>query len=108
MSIASAEAFIQATGKDKEFLKKVVMTKDNEERKKIVKAAGFDFTLPELQQAGAKLYEGSNMELSSEDLDRIAAACIGTVTSVVVGVVTGTVTSVVGGIATNTIATDVK
>jgi predicted ribosomally synthesized peptide with nif11-like leader len=104
MSTASAEAFINATKTDRVFLKKV-LTKDPEERKKVVKAAGYDFTMAELQQAAGKAFNASQDELSSEDLDRIAAACIGTVAATAAATAGATIiVGVVGTVVTDTIS----
>jgi predicted ribosomally synthesized peptide with nif11-like leader len=57
MSIESAKAFIERMKTDEEFRKKVETAKTKEERKKIVKDAGFEFTKAELNEVSEELTE---------------------------------------------------
>jgi len=55
MSVESAKAFIERMTNDGEFREKIGKAKDKEERIKIVKEAGFDFKLEEIQSVRGEL-----------------------------------------------------
>ena len=96
MSIESAEAFLEKMKADAAFKSKVLsLPSTGDERKKFVMGSGFDFTFAELQQATATVTLKKDDEISPEDLDQIAAACIGmaalTVSAATSGAVIGSI-----------------
>ena len=64
MSTAGAKAYIKKLKTDKAFAKRVKACKDAEDRMKLAKAEGFDFTKAEIMAEKAKLSEA--------DLDKVA------------------------------------
>ncbi|MGE4273574.1 MAG: Nif11-like leader peptide family natural product precursor [Desulfitobacterium sp.] len=64
MSIESAKAFMEKMKTDQDFAKKVMAAKDAEERRVLVKEAGFDFSAEELKDLGD--------EMSDSELDAVA------------------------------------
>ena len=96
MSIESAKAFLEKMKADAAFKSKVLsLPSTGDERKKFVMGSGFDFTFAELQQATATVTLEKDDEISPEDLDQIAAVCIGmaavTVSAAAAGAVVSTV-----------------
>ena len=99
MSIESAKAFLEKMRTDAGFKSKVLsLPSTGDERKKFVMGAGFDFTFAELQQASSTVTLKKDDEISPEDLDQIAAACI--------GMATVTVAAATGGAVVGTIVSD--
>ena len=99
MSIASATAFLEKMKEDAAFKTKVLsLPSTGDERKKFVMGSGFDFTFAELQQASSTVTLKKDDEISPEDLDQIAAACI--------GMATVTVAAATGGAVVGTIVSD--
>ena len=68
MSTASAKAYVKKMKTDKAFAKRINACKDAAERRKLVKAEGFDFTKAELLAETASL--------SDADLERVAGGRI--------------------------------
>lgn len=64
MSIQSAKAFLEKMKTDQAFSKKVAESKNEEDRMKFVKEAGFDFTSAEINSLRG--------ELSEDDLKAVA------------------------------------
>ena len=96
MSIESAKAFLEKMKADAAFKTKVLsLPSTGDERKKFVMGSGFDFTFAELQQASATVTLKKEDEMTPEDLDQIAAACIGmaalTVSAATSGAVIGSI-----------------
>ena len=96
MSIASAKAFLEKMKEDAAFKTKVLsLPSTGDERKKFVMGSGFDFTFAELQQATATVTLNKDDQIGPEDLDQIAAACIGmaalTVSAATSGAVIGSI-----------------
>jgi len=96
MSIESAKAFLEKMRTDAGFKSKVLsLPSTGDERKKFVMGAGFDFTFAELQQVTATVTLKKEDEMTPEDLDQIAAACIGmaalTVSAATSGAVIGSI-----------------
>ena len=78
MSIESAKSFLERMKTDADFKTKVLsLPSTGDARKKYVMGAGFDFTFAELQQASTTVALKEDDQISPEDLDQIAAACIG-------------------------------
>ncbi len=67
MSIESAKAFLKKLASDESFKKKIEGAASDEERQKIVKEAGFEFTKDEIKQV-----VGDSAELSDSDLEKVA------------------------------------
>ena len=85
MSIASATAFLEKMKEDAAFKTKVLsLPSTGDERKKFVMGSGFDFTFAELQQATATVTLNKDDQIGPEDLDQIAAACIGLSTTMMI------------------------
>ena len=85
MSIASAKAFLEKMKADAGFKTKVLsLPSTGDERTKFVTGSGFDFTFAELQQATSSLTLNKDDQIGPEDLDQVAAVCIGMSASVVV------------------------
>ncbi len=100
MSIESAKSFVTKMETDKDFMKSVIRATTPDERKGVVTAAGFDFTFAELQAATADAGVDAS-KISEEDLDKIAAACIGIAAVTAAGAVGGaTAGSIVSAKAT--------
>jgi predicted ribosomally synthesized peptide with nif11-like leader len=57
MSIDSARLFIDRMKTDEDFARQFVESKDAENRMEFVKAAGFDFTVAEVEKASGKISE---------------------------------------------------
>jgi len=94
MSIESAKSFLERMKTDADFKTKVLsLPSTGDERKKFVMSSGFDFTFAELQQATATVTLNKNDQIGPEDLDQIAAACIGLSSVAVVNVVGTPITS---------------
>ena len=96
MSIESAKSFLERMKADADFKTKVLsLPSTGDERKKFVMSSGFDFTFAELQQATATVTLKKEDEMTPEDLDQIAAACIGmaalTVSAATSGAVIGSI-----------------
>ncbi|MEO5358277.1 MAG: Nif11-like leader peptide family natural product precursor [Nitrospirae bacterium YQR-1] len=73
MSVESAKEFIEKLSSDMVFRNKVEAVKDKSARAKMVKDAGFDFTMAELKQVVPDTYHSSfSGELSENDLEKIA------------------------------------
>ena len=78
MSIESARAFLEKMKEDAAFKTKVLsLPSTGDARKKFVTDAGFDFTFTELQQASSTMTLKDDDQIGPEDLDQIAAACVG-------------------------------
>lgn len=94
MSVESAKSFFEKISTDSAF-KNQVLALEGSERTEFVKGAGFDFTFTELQEVSSGGAVKADGELSPEDLDQIAAACIGiaavSTTGAIVGSVVGTI-----------------
>ncbi|KJR42545.1 bacteriocin [Candidatus Magnetoovum chiemensis] len=73
MSLESAKSFIKKMREDAEFRSKVDAAANDDERRKFVKAAGFDFSKEDLKMISPgvvhKTIEG---ELSEADLEKVA------------------------------------
>jgi predicted ribosomally synthesized peptide with nif11-like leader len=67
MSVSSAKAFIEKVQSDSAFRRKLEDAPSDDERKKIIKAAGFDFTKDEIKSAASE-----HGALSDEELDKVA------------------------------------
>ena len=94
MSIESAKSFLERMKADADFKTKVLsLPSTGDERKKFVMGSGFDFTFAELQQATATVTLNKDDQIGPEDLDQIAAACIGLSSVSVINVVGAPVTS---------------
>lgn len=57
MSIESAQAFLERLKTDENFAKEVTACTDSEARVALVKAAGFDFTMEEVNEVASELSE---------------------------------------------------
>ena len=62
MSIESAEAFIERLRTDKEFREKIGKAKNKEERMKLARASGFDFTAQELDIIRCKITDKTEQQ----------------------------------------------
>ncbi len=71
MSIESAKAFMEKVATDEDFRKEVGEIATAEERMAFVTAAGFDFTIEELENVQQK------MQLTDEELELVAGAGLG-------------------------------
>ena len=100
MSVESAKEFYKRIKEDEEFAKKISDTQDNEERAKMVKDEGYDFTLEELNGV---IQKETGKKLSDEELENIAGGVIGIATIISAAVGGGiTAAGVVGAnVATN-------
>jgi len=96
MSVESAKEFYKRIKEDEEFAKKISDTQDNEERAKMVKEAGYDFTLEELNGV---IQEETGKKLSDEELENIAGGAVGIATVAV---------AAIGAIVTVVVAPDKK
>ena len=77
MSVESAKAFLKKFASDEDFRKSIENAASDEERQKIVKEAGFEFTKADLKELAA-----SSGELSEEDLEKVAGgSTVGWVTA---------------------------
>lgn len=68
MSLESAKAFLEKIKHDEKFREHCTNAGSHEERLKLVKAAGFDFTTAELDQASG--------ELSLAELDQVVGGTV--------------------------------
>lgn len=100
MSVESAKSFFEKISTDLAFKDKV-LSLEGAERTKFVKGAGFDFTFTELQEVSSGGTVKADGELSPEDLDQIAAACIGIAAVTAGGAVVG---SVVGSVVADSVS----
>lgn len=88
MSVESAKTFMKKLTSDADFRAQVEAAKTEDDRKNVVKAAGFDFTMEELKSAvPANFHKSidSKAELSEADLEKVAggksASWVGTTAS---------------------------
>jgi predicted ribosomally synthesized peptide with nif11-like leader len=72
MSLQSAKDFLRSLETDKTLQDRLQAAPDLEARRRIVQAAGFDFSLDEFNQAVDELAQASSRELTPEDLEQIA------------------------------------
>jgi len=104
MSIESAKSFLERMKADADFKTKVLsLPSTGDERKKFVMGSGFDFTFAELQQASTTVALKEDDQISPEDLDQIAAACIGLAT-VAVSVSAATAGAIVGNVVSDSVS----
>ena len=104
MSIESAKAFLEKMKEDADFKTKVLsLPSTGDERKKFVMGAGFDFTFAELQQATSTVTLNKDDQIGPEDLDQIAAACIGLAT-VGVSLAAATAGTIVGTVVADSVS----
>jgi len=68
MSLESAKAFLDKLKHDEKFREQCTNAASHEERRKLVKAAGFDFTTAELDQVSG--------ELSLEELEQVVGGTV--------------------------------
>ncbi len=73
MSIQSAKDFITQIESDRTLQDRLKAAADDEARRQVIQAAGFDFTREEFKQAVAEISMAAGQELSREELDGIAA-----------------------------------
>ena len=90
MSVESAKEFYKRLKEDEEFTKKISDAQDNEERAKMVKDEGYDFTLEELNGV---IQEETGKKLSDEELENVAGGAVGIATTIVAAI-SGAVTVV--------------
>ncbi|NEQ77474.1 MAG: Nif11-like leader peptide family natural product precursor [Okeania sp. SIO2C9] len=70
MSLENVQAFYERIADDKEFLAELQATETQEEGKKILEEAGYDFTSEELEEYTSQVLESGNTEDSVlEDLN---------------------------------------
>ena len=67
MSVESAKEFLKKLSKDEAFKKAIEGAASDEERQKLVKDAGFEFTKAEIKEVS-----GGSAELSDDDLEKVA------------------------------------
>lgn len=67
MSVQNAKDFLKKYSNDGDFKSKLEAAASDDDRKKMVKAAGFDFTQAELKEV-----MGASAELSDDDLEKVA------------------------------------
>ncbi len=104
MSIESAKSFLERMKTDADFKTKVLsLPSTGDARKKYVTGAGFDFTFADLQQASTTLVLEEDDQISPEDLDQIAAACIGLAT-VGVSVAAATGGAIIGSVVSDSVS----
>ena len=84
MSIESAKAFVEKMASDDAFRAKLEQAASDEDRKQMVKDAGFEFTKDELKAVVAESGKG---ELSEKDLEAVAGGSSATWVAVAVAVV---------------------
>ncbi|MEO5360978.1 MAG: Nif11-like leader peptide family RiPP precursor [Nitrospirota bacterium] len=87
MSVESATSFMKKLSSDAAFRNKMEATKDESARKKMVKDAGFDFTMDELKQVVPGDHHSTlgKGELSEKDLEKVAGGSSASWTAVGVG-----------------------
>jgi predicted ribosomally synthesized peptide with nif11-like leader len=73
MSVQSARDFIKQLESDRTLQDRLQAAADDEARRQIIQAAGFDFTREEFHQAVAEISAAAGQEMSAEELDGIAA-----------------------------------
>jgi predicted ribosomally synthesized peptide with nif11-like leader len=69
MSVQSANGFLQKFKSDPAFKKSIEGARSDDERKQLVKKAGFDFTKAELKAAAM---QQGKQELNEEELESVA------------------------------------
>jgi len=72
MSIDAARDFFKRIDTDKALQDRLEAASDLEARKKIIRAAGFDFTLTEYQQAVEEMAAAAGQPLTPEELQQVA------------------------------------
>ncbi len=72
MSVDSAKAFLKRFAKDEDFRKSLENASSDEERRNIVKEAGFQFTKDDLKA----LTKEVKSELSEEELEKVAGGSV--------------------------------
>lgn len=73
MPIESAREFWKKVNEDKEFQKRFETANDNEERVKMIRDGGYEFTKEEMKQA---VQEVTGRELTDEELDNVSGGMI--------------------------------
>jgi predicted ribosomally synthesized peptide with nif11-like leader len=73
MSVQAARDFLKKLENDKALQEKLKTAPDLEARQKIIKAAGFDFTIDEYKQVVEELTLAAGQEISPEESQKIAA-----------------------------------
>jgi len=73
MSVQSAKDFLQKIETDQTLKEQLEAAADQEARMKLIRAAGFDFTVDDFKQAVAELSAAAGKELTPEELQDIAA-----------------------------------
>ena len=77
MSLENVRAFYERIADDKEFLDQLQATETQEEGKKILEEAGYDFTTEELEEYTSQVLESSDAEDSVlEDLNEKEMAAV--------------------------------
>ncbi|NEO55517.1 MAG: Nif11-like leader peptide family natural product precursor [Okeania sp. SIO3B5] len=77
MSLENVQAFYERIADDKEFLAELQATETQEEGKKILEEAGYDFTSEELEEYTSQVLESSDVEDSVlEDLNEEQMAAV--------------------------------
>ncbi|MBF0516259.1 MAG: Nif11-like leader peptide family RiPP precursor [Nitrospirae bacterium] len=91
MSVESAKSFMLKLSSDAPFRNKVEAVKDESSRMKMVKDAGFDFTMAELKKVVPEEHHGhlSKTSLSEKDLEKVAGGSSASWASVGVGAAVG-------------------
>ncbi|RJR43254.1 MAG: Nif11-like leader peptide family natural product precursor [Deltaproteobacteria bacterium] len=72
MSVQSAKDFLHRIDTDQALKDRLAAAADHEARQKIVREAGFDFTLENFKQAAQELAAAADKELTTEELAGIA------------------------------------
>ncbi|RJR43268.1 MAG: Nif11-like leader peptide family natural product precursor [Deltaproteobacteria bacterium] len=72
MSIQSAKDFLKKIENDKPLQDRLKAEADLEARQRIIKEAGFDFTLAEYRQAVGEAAAAAGKELTAEELEAMA------------------------------------
>jgi predicted ribosomally synthesized peptide with nif11-like leader len=76
MSLANVKAFYERLAKDEAFRTQVQNANSKEECSRIVKAAGYDFTLEEYEEYTAQLLESTDGEGELKDLNEKELAAV--------------------------------
>ena len=77
MSLENVRAFYERIADDREFLEQLQATETQEEGKKILEEAGYDFTAEELEEYTSQVLESSDAEDSVlEDLNEKEMAAV--------------------------------
>ncbi|MDD2901319.1 MAG: Nif11-like leader peptide family natural product precursor [Syntrophales bacterium] len=79
MSVQSAREFLIRMETDQDLKDRLAAVPDKKARQKIVRAAGFDFTLAEYKQMVEELAAAASQELSAEELQGVAGGAGGKV-----------------------------